>query len=89
MGEDPLLRRLMYELIRTAELRPLLIVSVRDVPCSCRRTKHTAICAVSRAPHPQQVELEVRVGPQQFRFVSAVLLEPASASLSFSTLAAA
>lgn len=70
----------MFELVSRFGLAPLRVVLVRAVPCTCAKVRrHTAGCAVTRAPHPQQVMLEgVIFGRRRFRFVSAAVLEPAS-----------
>lgn len=70
----------MFELILRFGMAPLCVIGVRPVPCTCAtHDDHAAGCAVTRAPHPQQVMLEgVVIGRRRYRFVSAAVLEPAS-----------
>ncbi len=77
---DPIVARLIGQLVAQIGRRPLLVVDVRDVQCSCGSDDHASNCMTRTARHSQHIQLDGVRGPlgRRFSHLSGLLFEPVS-----------
>ncbi len=78
--DDPIVVQLIGQLVAQIGRRPLLVVDVREIQCTCGLDDHSADCMTRTARHSQHIQVEGMRGPLKERFshLSGLLFEPVS-----------